>query len=172
MDEEKSCCDEERDEEIRPDNGLTLGNAAPGALRYATDYRGDRPTAINECDEEPVRDGGNRIQDLVIKQADLGYLVKVGCQTLCIETKERLIELFTAYVKNPDTTMNRHYAKTLLSDDKNVVHIGVVGSSLDDIREFLQHSAILPFKEFRKTKNRYEGEINGEIFILIPLTRP
>ena len=90
MDEEKSCRDEDCCED-RPQNESDLGQGIHigTGLRYAADYRGDRPTAnqgihaqpMEDCDE-PIRDGGNRIQDLVIKQMDLGYLVKARCQPL------------------------------------------------------------------------------------------
>ncbi len=81
MDEGKTCNDECRDEEI------TMANLE--------EVRPDNRT--------------NKINDLVIKQMDLGYLVKVGCQTLCLGTKETLIKLFTAYINDPEKTMDKYY---------------------------------------------------------------
>lgn len=90
MDEGKTCNDECRDEE------LTMTNLE------------DTPTNGRQ-EAEIGYDGPNKINDLVIKEMDLGYLVKIGCQTLCLETKETLIKLFTAYVNNPGETMDKYY---------------------------------------------------------------
>lgn len=168
MDEDK-CCDEECCEEARPTNG-------PGLLLNSNAGIGlggnlGRPSELS-AEPDGRNPGGNRIDDLVIKQMDLGYLVKVGCQTLCLETKERLIKLFTSYVENPSLTMKRYYSDKLLNDEKTQVTIGVIGYSQEDVNEYLRHASMLPFNIFRMISSRYEGEINGEIYVLIPLTKP
>jgi hypothetical protein len=102
MDDEKSCtdeCCEDREIEARPLPGLSIGTPNLGPVN--------------------ISGGNNRINDLVIKQMDLGYLVKVGCQTLCLETKERLIQLFTDYVNDPAKTMDKFYKNELLNSDKD-----------------------------------------------------
>ena len=115
MDEDKTCNDECKedccDEEIRPNDGtITYNNNLGGAgISLGTPNLG--PVHISG--------GNNRINDLVIKQMDLGYLVKVGCQTLCLETKERLIQLFTDYVNDPAKTMDKFYKNELLNSDKD-----------------------------------------------------
>ena len=112
MDDEKCCTDECCEEEIRPNDGtITINNIGnPGITA----------SPMNEMGEPDGRNpGGNRINDLVIKQMDLGYLVKVGCQTLCLETKERLIQLFTAYVNDPKKTIDKYYKDELLNPDKD-----------------------------------------------------
>lgn len=38
----------------------------------------------------------------------IGYLVRVGCQTFAIETKERLIEKLTAYLIDPKGTIEKY----------------------------------------------------------------
>jgi len=98
------------------------------------------------------------MKDLVIKQADYGYFVKAGCQTLCIENQENLIALFREYVRNPQRVQELHYSGKLDTvyvdalidnmktdrpqEEKQVINIGVVGSSLDDVRDYL--SAVIP----------------------------
>jgi hypothetical protein len=177
MDEDKTCSDDCCEEEIRP---TQLGGTLLSGLSNA------RP--MTECDEEieatergPEPDGinvgnrpsgNNRINDLVIKQMDLGYLVKVGCQTLCIESKERLTKLFTAYVNNPEKTMDKYYRDELLNDGKTVITIGIIGSSHEDVNNYVQYSSFLPYQTFHKKNNKYVGEINGEIYELISITIP
>jgi len=168
MDNEKTfsdeCC-EERGEEIRPNNG-SLTNALGGRLPREDSMT--EPYGINDG----LNNGVNRIHDLLVNQMDLGYLVKVGCQTLCLETKERLIQLFTAYVNDPKKTMDKYYKDQILNNDKTKIHIGVIGSGLDDVNYYLDHSAILPINDFTKRGNRFEGEVNGDNYVLIPLTKP
>ena len=124
------------------------------------------------CDEDiESNDDINKIHDIVIKEMDLGYLVKVGCKSLCLESKERLIELFTSYVNNPNDIMNKFFNNTLF-DDKTETRIGIIGKSKDDVHDYLKTSAILAFKDFRKTDGRYEGVFNDELIVLFPLTTP
>jgi len=42
-----------------------------------------------------------KIEDIVIKQMDYGYLVKIGCQTIVVETPKKLIKAFKKYLKDP-----------------------------------------------------------------------
>ena len=51
----------------------------------------------------PVTPGDNRnIHDIRIEGLNYGYLVKVGCQSAAIETKEKLVRWLDAYLINPD----------------------------------------------------------------------
>lgn len=45
---------------------------------------------------------------ITIEPQSVGYLVRVGCQTFAIESKERLIEKLTAYLIDPQGTINKH----------------------------------------------------------------
>lgn len=162
MDENKTNCDEC----CNNINGICYGVTAK-LSNDIKDFDEDSDEDFDNCDMKQ-----NRIHDIVVKQMDLGYLVKVGCQTLCLETKEKLIELFTVYLNNPKLTIDRFYKNKILDNKKIRVRIGIVGYSLNDVNQFLKLSLMLPFNTFRKINNRYEGEVNGEILILIPLTKP
>lgn len=43
----------------------------------------------------------NRPYDIRIESLDYGYLVRVGCQTLAIENKKKLISKLSEYLENP-----------------------------------------------------------------------
>ena len=142
MDEEKCC-----------DDGCTCQSETTGpGLQYAPDYS-NRPNCNEDCDE-PMPHNPGRMHDLVIKQMDYGFLVKVGCQTLCIESKTNLIALFTEYVKDPQRVMNLYNEQKLVDlyiehrinevekrkarkEVRPQVNIGVVGASLDDVKKYL-----------------------------------
>ena len=115
------CCPEEateRDEEIRPNDGtITYNNLGEAGLSIGRPDCRPGLTIEDGTGDLGVNRGGYRINDLVIKQMDLGYLVKVGCQTLCLETKERLIQLFTAYVNDPKKTIDKYYKDELLNEE-------------------------------------------------------
>ena len=54
------------------------------------------------CETETPR--GNKIYDVIIKELDLGYIVKVGCQSFAIESKSKLLTLLTEYLSDPKAT--------------------------------------------------------------------
>ena len=43
----------------------------------------------------------NRPFNISIEGLDYGYLVRVGCQTVAVETKEKVIAKLTEYLENP-----------------------------------------------------------------------
>ena len=49
-----------------------------------------------------------KIKDVVIKQMDHGFLVKIGCQTLCIESPKTLLKALKKYLKDPDGVEQLH----------------------------------------------------------------
>lgn len=165
MDEEKTCsCNDECCERDEPQ----LGGVAGEALTYAPDYQGST-ISFNDASGQLGVNHSNRIHDMVIKEMDLGYLVKVGCQTLCLETKERLIDLFTAYLNNPQLTMDRYY-KDKFQKTPEPIRIAVVGYSQEDIDNHIKHN-LLPVKGFTKKAYVYRGEINGEAYELYAVSK-
>jgi hypothetical protein len=52
------------------------------------------PEQYNPIPEFPGR-------QITIEPLNKGYVVKVGCQTVAIENKDRLIDLLTRYLRNP-----------------------------------------------------------------------
>jgi hypothetical protein len=43
------------------------------------------------------------IRNISIEPLDSGYLVRVGCQSIAVETKEKLLLNLTSYINNPGT---------------------------------------------------------------------
>jgi len=162
--DEKKCCNDECCERDEP-----LTQAEADGRNMATQYdHGDVPCDRPEQgfpipnegrvlirEEEPCAGTNNpqRMNDVVVKQMDYGYLVKVGCQTLCIEKPEHLTQLFAAYIKDPQKVMDLHYKKKLddiyvdaavekmkngsLTKDKHKVQFAVVGKTLKDVNDYL-----------------------------------
>lgn len=40
-------------------------------------------------------------RQITIEPLNKGYVVRVGCQTVAVESKDRLIDLLTRYLRNP-----------------------------------------------------------------------
>ncbi len=40
-------------------------------------------------------------RQITIEPLNRGYMVRVGCQTVAVESKDRLIDLLTRYLRNP-----------------------------------------------------------------------
>ena len=183
MDDEKCCNDEccERDEPTATEN--PEHRLGPG-LFYAPDYQGQTLTFNNASGELGVNHS-NRIHDTVIKEMDYGYLVKAGCQTLCISKKEHLLMLFEAYLNDPSKVWEAH-AKGKLEDvltDKTVekfkkneesqlkptLVVAVVGKSKTDVDNYMTHNV---FQVVKKKGNFYETEDRENIYRCYAIAEP
>jgi len=71
-----------------------------GELRAQQPCRDEacRPEQPQEINQKP------KIREMSIKQLDLGYVVRVGCQEFAIETSEKLLVALGAYMKDPQGT--------------------------------------------------------------------
>jgi hypothetical protein len=81
------------------------------------DISGERYLCDDERHPEPMEDravdyeGGelqlespsNNLREVNIKPLDSGYLVKVGCQSVAVETTETLLKALGDYLNNPDS---------------------------------------------------------------------
>lgn len=68
----------------------------------------DGPSDIGRGMEPPIPPYPNRMRDISITQLDRGYVVRVGCQSLAIESKEVLLEKLISYINNPDEAETRY----------------------------------------------------------------
>jgi len=48
-------------------------------------------------------ESSNHVREVNIKPLDSGYLVKVGCQSVAVETTETLVKALSDYLNNPDS---------------------------------------------------------------------
>lgn len=51
--------------------------------------------------DDTVCDGPTKIRKVSIEQLDYGYIVQVGCQTVAVETHEKLVANLLKYLENP-----------------------------------------------------------------------
>ena len=51
--------------------------------------------------------------DVQIQELDHGYMVKVGCKSFAIESKETLLNMITKYINNPIEVQKEFFNKTL-----------------------------------------------------------
>jgi len=115
MDEElkESCCDKGPEPDgcncvNQPDCGNNINVTTSTGLYYS------------DGSTDPLVGGGGgsfnvyasvpkpKIKDVVIKQMDHGFLVKIGCQTLCIESPKTLLKALKKYLKDPDGVEQQH----------------------------------------------------------------
>lgn len=69
----------------------------PGTFTIGYDHHTQAPS-LNQ-NGTPLDEYKGR--EMHIRPLHYGYTVQVGCTTVCIETKERLIEKLIAYFNNP-----------------------------------------------------------------------
>lgn len=86
--------------DYHPEGDLTSGNGL--------NLGGSVASSGITCGGDFQTDNRVKMHDLVVKQMDYGYLVKAGCQTLCVETQDHLIQLFEAYVRDPEKVRELH----------------------------------------------------------------
>lgn len=113
---------------------------------YGSDYKLDmtpnstkesRPSSIinlnglslDNCNQQVMN---NKINDIIIKQLDLGYFVKVGSQTLAISSKEELINFFIEYINEPIITNKKIINCRYHNRRPKIKKVGVIASSLKD----------------------------------------
>ena len=53
-------------------------------------------------------------REINISPLDYGYVIRVGCQVLAIESKQDIIRYLTDYLNNPNETENKYQQKQLL----------------------------------------------------------
>jgi hypothetical protein len=83
-----------------------------GATQTALGIQSDIPI-LGSNTEAQTTSGRLVGRQITITPQDYGYLVNVGCQTVCIETKEKLIEKLIAYINNPSETEQKYLAGKL-----------------------------------------------------------
>jgi hypothetical protein len=85
---------------------LQASNASTGSGSYGPAT--NRPQTIMGETQAPRDPYYNKMKPIEIRQADLGFIVTVGCQTLAIQTKNELISKFIEYVNAPAETEAKH----------------------------------------------------------------
>lgn len=90
-------------QEKYPENRGMLSSVA--ASETARAYRSEE--RLPETLTSPKR-------EINIQPIDFGYIVRVGCQTVAVETKEKLISKLTEYINDPVAAEKDYYNGKLL----------------------------------------------------------
>jgi len=70
------------------------------------------PIAQNQTE---VGNTPQRINELSISEVDRGYIVRAGCKTFAISSKEELLEKLIEYINNPKETEKKYYEGKLFN---------------------------------------------------------
>lgn len=92
-----------------------------GGLVYGADYH-------------PIKKA--KISDIIIKEIDYGYIVKIGCQTLAIESQIKLTKWLTEYIANPDAVTKKWNAGYYHFRKVQECNIGVIARDKKDFEEW------------------------------------
>ena len=103
MDEEKEKCCKDSAEGCCNDGSLLVSSNSNTFSSGATITYSTGTYYAPDYQSKP-----SKMKDIVIKQMDYGYLVKIGCQTLCIETEKKLRKALKKYMKDPDGVEQLH----------------------------------------------------------------
>jgi hypothetical protein len=68
----------------------------------------------------PIEDSGdvqpqssrsqNKARNITIEELDYGYLVKIGCQSIAIDSHKKLVQKLSEYLKDPNEVENKWFA--------------------------------------------------------------
>jgi hypothetical protein len=113
-----------------------VGNERERAPEPTTAYvDGTEPVQENEIlpeaeisgDEEavdigtPIGNGFGGTRDIKITPLSSGFLVKVGCQSIAIETNEKLVNVMAKYLDNPNDFEKRWFSKDVRNRLENIL---------------------------------------------------
>ena len=88
----------------RESEGISGSPVMSESRGETNDYQPE--TDVTEDVYEPEVRGeeiSNHVREVNIKPLDSGYLVKVGCQSVAVETTETLLKALGDYLNNPDS---------------------------------------------------------------------
>ncbi len=108
------------DEVLR--EGESIGNDAPINTINGNGDRGNHSISMGSLREsrevyqtEPTNDmvGSNQSEPrgISINPLNSGYMVKVGCQSVAVETTEKLIDMLNKYLTDPSEFERKWYSK-------------------------------------------------------------
>jgi len=74
-------------------------------------------------DSRPLREALNdssSVRSINIEPLSSGYVVKVGCQTVAVETSEKLVKMLGIYLDNPSDFERKWYSKDVRNRLENI----------------------------------------------------
>lgn len=88
----------------------------------------DEPSEIMDeadmlVDSRPLREALNdssSLRSINIEPLSSGYVVKVGCQTVAVETSEKLVKMLGIYLENPSEFEKKWYSKDVRNRLENI----------------------------------------------------
>lgn len=100
MDNKNECCNNncKEDNECCKGNGLSSSNVS--GVTYSSDFNMSDMT-LSFHSSIPFSIPKPKIEDILIREMNYGYLVKIGCQTIVVETPKKLVKALKKYLKDP-----------------------------------------------------------------------
>ncbi len=120
MNEENEVMNETVSEETVSERIRTFGS---GDIQRATeestnDYRGAETESMEET--VPMGVSNNEVRGISINPLSSGYMVKVGCQSVAVETTERLVDMLQKYLSDPADFERKWYSKNVRNRLENI----------------------------------------------------
>jgi hypothetical protein len=81
------------------DESPVMQESAGEEIGYISEPQDERAHYEGEVQAEP----SNYLREVNIRPLDSGYFVKVGCQSVAVETTETLLKALGEYLNNPDS---------------------------------------------------------------------
>mgnify|MGYP005608220895 CR=1 FL=1 len=79
---------------------------------YSKSSQGESIGPITDGDFNSIVDSNSpTIRNINIEPLSSGYMVRVGCQTVAIETTDKLVEVLTRYLNDPQGVERAWYAR-------------------------------------------------------------
>lgn len=94
---------------------MTEGQPVQQETREYVYNTGNLGATIQQGQPEPIPTAvvNNKIRQINIEEVSRGYIVRVGCQTYAIETRDQLISKLSEYINEPEKTEQKWFKNEL-----------------------------------------------------------
>jgi len=99
-------------------NGYATNEQGVGS--ETTMYTNENDTIGTPTEPEAVPASSNDLRGISINPLSSGYMVKVGCQSVAVETTEKLIDMLNKYLTDPVDFERKWYSKTVRNRLDNI----------------------------------------------------
>lgn len=100
-------------------NQVEGGAHSSGNVVASTMQENDAPVQEREVMPEP--EVATSLRDVKITPLSSGFLVKVGCQSVAVETPEKLLAALAKYYENPSEFERKWYEKPVINRLENIL---------------------------------------------------
>jgi hypothetical protein len=114
---------EELTKEVMPHSGGNVVETERAPVESMPEPEQAYEIGLDEPMTEEIGDtiSNDNVRGISIKPLSSGYMVNVGCQSVAVETTERLIDMLNKYLTDPADFERKWYSKNVRNRLENII---------------------------------------------------